>query len=57
MTIFTSPLPDVAIRDVTITQALFAALEKAPARVVLIDGPTGKAWTGAEVIAGVKAKS
>jgi acyl-CoA synthetase (AMP-forming)/AMP-acid ligase II len=55
MTIFTSPLPDVAIRDVTITQALFAALEKAPARVVLIDGPTGKAWTGAEVIAGVKA--
>ena len=55
MTIFTSPLPDVAMRDVTITQALFAALEKAPARVVLIDGPTGKAWTGAEVIAGVKA--
>ena len=54
MTLFTSPLPDVAIRDVTITQALFEALEKAPARVVLIDGPTGRQWTGAEVIAAVK---
>ncbi|MGV8951021.1 MAG: AMP-binding protein [Cypionkella sp.] len=55
MTLFTSPLPDVPIRDLTVTQALFEALEKAPARVVLIDGPTGKAWTGAEVIAAVKA--
>jgi acyl-CoA synthetase (AMP-forming)/AMP-acid ligase II len=54
MTLFTSPLPDVAIRDVTITQALFEALEKAPDRVVLIDGPTGRQWTGAEVIAAVK---
>lgn len=54
MTIFTSPLPDVPLRDVSITQALFSALESAPARVVLIDGPTGRAWTGAEVISAVK---
>ena len=54
MTLFRSPLPDVAIRDVTITQALFEALEKAPERVVLIDGPTGKTWTGAKVMHDIK---
>ncbi|MGL6209199.1 MAG: AMP-binding protein, partial [Paracoccaceae bacterium] len=47
MTIFTSPLPDVAIRDVSITDCLFAALEAAPERVVLIDGPSGASMTGA----------
>jgi acyl-CoA synthetase (AMP-forming)/AMP-acid ligase II len=55
MTLFTSPLPDVPLRDVTITQALFEALERAPDRVVLIDGPTGVSWTGRRVIDTVKA--
>ncbi len=54
MTHYTSPLPDVAIRDLTITQALFDALETAPDRVVLIDGPTRREWTGAQLIAAVK---
>jgi len=47
MTIFTSPLPDVAIREVSITECLFAGLADAPDRVVLIDGPSGAAMTGA----------
>lgn len=55
MTLFTSPLPDVPLRDVTITEALFAGLEKAPARVVMIDGPTGAQWTGAELMRQIKA--
>ena len=54
MTLFRSPLPDVALRDVTITEALFAALVKAPDRVVLIDGPTGKTLTGAQVMQQIK---
>lgn len=54
MTLFTSPLPDLPLRDVTITQALFSALEIAPARVVLIDGPTGQSWTGAELTSAIK---
>lgn len=53
MTLFTSPLPDVPLRDVTITEALFLALQKTPARVVLIDGPTGRSWSGAELIAAI----
>ncbi len=47
MTQFTSPLPDVPIRDISITDCLFAALQQAPDRVVLIDGPTGQPVTGA----------
>ncbi len=50
MTIYSSPYPDVALRDVTITQALFAALREAPDRVVLTDGPTGQDWTGARLM-------
>jgi acyl-CoA synthetase (AMP-forming)/AMP-acid ligase II len=55
MTLFTSPLPDVPLRDLTITQALFEVLETSPDRVVLIDGPTGAALTGAELIRQIKA--
>lgn len=55
MTLFTSPYPDVPLRDVTITDALFASLEKAPDRVVLIDGPSGAQWTGAQLMAEIKA--
>ena len=55
MTLFKSPLPDVLLRDVSITQALFEALELAPARVVMLDGPTGQAWTGAELMRQIRA--
>ena len=54
MTHFTSPLPDVAIRDLTITQRLFEALETAPDRVVLIDGPTRAEWSGAALMTAIK---
>ena len=47
MTIFNSPLPDVALRDVSITERLFEGLADDPGRVVLIDGPSGAGMTGA----------
>ena len=55
MTLFTSPLPDVSLRDVTITEALFEGLQSAPDRVVLIDGPSGAEWTGAELMRQIRA--
>jgi acyl-CoA synthetase (AMP-forming)/AMP-acid ligase II len=49
MTIFKSPLADVALRDVSITERLFEGLAMDPHRVVLIDGPTGATMTGADL--------
>ena len=50
MTLFTSPLADVPIRDISITECLFQALQKAPDRVVLMDGPTGRHLTAAALM-------
>ena len=47
MTIYHSPLADVALRDVSITERLFEGLAGDPGRVVLIDGPSGASLTGA----------
>ena len=47
MTIFKSPLADVALRDVSITERLFEGLAQDPSRVALIDGPSGATMTGA----------
>ena len=47
MTHITSPLPDVAIRDISITDRVFEGLAADPDRIVLIDGPSGAAMTGA----------
>ena len=47
MTIFNSPLADVPLRDVSITERLFEGLASDPDRVVLIDGPSGVGMTGA----------
>ena len=47
MTIFNSPLADVPLRDVSITERLFDGLAIDPGRVALIDGPTGDSMTGA----------
>ncbi len=44
---FRSPLPDVALRDQTITERVFEGLARSADRVILTDGPTGAAWTGA----------
>jgi acyl-CoA synthetase (AMP-forming)/AMP-acid ligase II len=54
MTQITSPLPDVPIRELSITECLFEGLSRAPERVVLIDGPTGRTLTGAEVMDAVR---
>lgn len=54
MTLFTSPWPDVALREQTTTERLFEGLAKAPDRVVLIDGPTGREVTGAELMHQIK---
>jgi acyl-CoA synthetase (AMP-forming)/AMP-acid ligase II len=54
MTTFKSPFPDLPLRDLTITQALFAALERSPDRIVLTDGPTGQDWTAADLMAAIK---
>ena len=49
MTIFKSPLADIPLRDVTITERLFDGLAHDPSAVVLIDGPSGAAMTGASL--------
>ena len=47
MTIFKSPMADLALRDISITERLFEGLAGDPDRVVLIDGPTGRSLTAA----------
>jgi 4-coumarate--CoA ligase len=42
-----SPLPDVPLRAVSITERLFEGLARSADRVILTDGPTGLAFTGA----------
>ena len=44
---YRSPLPDVPLRRVSITERLFEGLDLAADRVILTDGPTGTAYTGA----------
>ena len=46
MTLITSPLADVPIREISITECLFEGLQQALDREVLIDGPTGRSLTG-----------
>lgn len=54
MTIYRSPFPDVALRDISITDRLFEGLGVAPDRVVFVDGPTGRAVTGAQVMVDIR---
>ncbi|NEX45895.1 AMP-binding protein [Pseudotabrizicola algicola] len=54
MTLITSPLADVPVRDISITDCLFEGLADAPDRVVLIDGPSGRSLTGAALMAQVR---
>lgn len=54
MTIFTSPYPDVATRDLSVTEHVFAGLQNRPDAVVLTDGPTGRTLTAAQFMDQVK---
>lgn len=54
MTIFTSHLPDVALTGQTITERVFQVLAADPTRCVLIDGPSGREMSGAQLMAAVK---
>ena len=54
MAIFSSPFPDVAINDQSITERVFSNLVNRPDEVVLIDGPTGRSLTAAAFMDQVK---
>jgi len=54
MTLHTSPFPEVAITDVTITERVFAGLIDRPDAVVLTDGPSGRTITAAAFMDQVK---
>lgn len=54
MTLFYSPLPDVPLRDLSITECLFEGLEMAPKRVVLRDAGSGVALTGGELMGRIR---
>ena len=45
-----SPLPDVPLRDVSITERLFEGLTRGRDRALLIDGPSGAVLTGAALM-------
>jgi len=47
---YRSPLPDVPLRDVSITERLFEGLTLGADQVMLTDGPSGVCFTGAAVI-------
>ncbi len=54
MTIFTSPYPDVAATDLSITERVFEGLKNRPDAVILTDGPTGRSMTAAAFVDQVK---
>lgn len=53
MAIVRSRFPDVPIRDISITDLVFQGID--PEAQILIDGPSGRALTGAQFIAEVRA--
>jgi len=55
MVIHRSPLGELALRDIAITERVFEGVARRLEEPVLIDGPTGRAMTGAEFMAAVKA--
>jgi acyl-CoA synthetase (AMP-forming)/AMP-acid ligase II len=54
MLIHESKYPPIALRDCTITERVFEGLVHRPDAAVLIDGPSGRAMTAAELIHGIK---
>jgi len=55
MIIHRSPLPDVVIPDVTITDHVLREAARVPDRPALIDGPSGRAYTYAQLAGAMKA--
>ncbi len=49
MTVFTSPLPHVDLPDQPITPYVFEGVDEHSDRVALIDGPTGRSYTYAQI--------
>ena len=47
--VFRSPLPDVEIPDTPLTQYVFRHVDRLADRVAVIDGPTGRSYTYAEL--------
>jgi len=52
--IFTSPLPPVAIPDIALTQHVFRHVERLAGRTAIVDGPTGRAYTYAELLGAIR---
>lgn len=55
MIIHRSPLPDVTIPDVTITEYVLREASRVPDRPALIDGPTGRTYTYAQLSGAIHA--
>ena len=55
MIIHRSPLPDVAIPDVTITEFVLREASRVPDRPALIDGPSGRTYTYAQLSGAIHA--
>ena len=55
MTIYKSPFPDLAVRNLTITQRVFEGLRDRPDHIILTDGASGTALTAADFIDQVQA--
>ena len=54
MTVFSSPFGDIALRDQTITERVMEGLVTRSGATVIIDGPTGRAITGADLVAAIQ---
>src|SRR5436190_9232464 len=52
--IFRGPNPDVAIPEVSLTDFIFASIDKFKDKTALIDGPTGREMTYAEFASSVR---
>lgn len=55
MIIHSSPLPDVEIPDVTVTEIVLRQAAQVPDRIALLDGPTGRSLTYAQLSSAIHA--
>ncbi|HJS71894.1 MAG TPA: 4-coumarate--CoA ligase family protein [Acidimicrobiia bacterium] len=54
MTVFHSPYPDVEIPDIALTPEVFRHVDRLADRVAVVDGPTGRSYTYAELFGAVR---